>query len=44
MPGGASFLPLWSLLLWICCWATVARGMTDEAIAGLRYGLPFEVV
>lgn len=34
--GGASFQPLWTLLLAIVCWATVARGMTDEGIAALR--------
>ncbi|KAH8723826.1 glycosyl hydrolase family 47-domain-containing protein [Phaeosphaeriaceae sp. PMI808] len=38
IPGG---LPCtrtwtWTLLLCICCWVTVVRGMTDEVIAGLR--------
>jgi hypothetical protein len=39
MPGGALFQLLCMLLLWICCWATVVRGMTDEAIADLRYDM-----
>jgi hypothetical protein len=37
MPG-ASF-QLLCTLLWIACWATVANGMTDEAIAQLRCDL-----
>ncbi|KAF1936030.1 hypothetical protein EJ02DRAFT_459857 [Clathrospora elynae] len=37
VPGGALFQPLCVvLLLWTCCWPTLASGMTDEAIADLR--------
>ncbi|KAF2822539.1 seven-hairpin glycosidase [Ophiobolus disseminans] len=36
-PSGASFRLLWTTLLCMCCWAIVAHGMTDEAIAGLRH-------
>ena len=36
MPGGVLFQPLWIFLLGLCCWATFASGMTDEAIADLR--------
>jgi len=36
LPGGATFQLIWLFLLWTCCWATLAHGMTDEAIAELR--------
>ncbi|CAO2649766.1 Nn.00g010580.m01.CDS01 [Neocucurbitaria sp. VM-36] len=44
MPGGAPapspspspFHPLCLFLLFLCCWATCAHGMTDEAISTLR--------
>ncbi|KAK1910413.1 hypothetical protein P3342_006690 [Pyrenophora teres f. teres] len=40
MPGGAPFQPLslWTVVLLciVCCWATFARAMTDEAISELR--------
>jgi hypothetical protein len=39
MPGGASFHLICTLLLCIACWATGVHGMTDEAIAHLRYDL-----
>jgi hypothetical protein len=39
MPGGASFHLICTLLLCIACWATGTHGMTDEAIAHLRYDL-----
>lgn len=36
-PGGAFSRLIWALLTCLCCWATLALGMTDDAVASLRY-------